>query len=272
MSVSPVSGGWDTVVWRVDRAGGASALRLFRAEQVAACEREVAAMRASAQYGLPVPDVEAQGIWEGRPVVLLSWCRGETLSAVLARRPWRVWELGIAYGRLQAAIHAVPPPPLLQHPRLSWIDWGGPADPALAVRLRGVASATNVLLHLDYHPLNVLSDGRDISAVLDWTNARAGDPRADVARTLTILRLAPSQRPSVLETAMRRLLLLSWKCGYEQEAGPLRDMALFYAWAGAAMLNDLAPKIARPGAWLTAEHLVPIRRWMAQWFRRTGVE
>src|SRR5438132_39917 len=41
------------------------------------------------------------------------------------------------------------------------------------------------LLHLDYHLLNVMTDRSRVTGVLDWTNARAGDPRADLARTFT---------------------------------------------------------------------------------------
>jgi aminoglycoside phosphotransferase (APT) family kinase protein len=42
------------------------------------------------------------------------------------------------------------------------------------------------LLHLDFHPLNVMlsSDG---PVVLDWTNAARGDPLVDVAATWVLL-------------------------------------------------------------------------------------
>jgi len=36
-----------------------------------------------------------------------------------------------------------------------------------------------------------------MTALLDWANARAGDPRADLARALAILRFGPAaRRPS----------------------------------------------------------------------------
>src|SRR4030042_1376357 len=46
-------------------------------------------------------------------------------------------------------------------------------------------------VHMDFHPLNVLSDGRNITGVVDWTNAAAGDARADLAWTVTLLRMGP---------------------------------------------------------------------------------
>ena len=57
------------------------------------------------------------------------------------------------------------------------------------------------------------------------------DPRADVARTVTILRLSPP-RGGTVERAARVLLEIGWRVGY----GPLdSDMAPFYVWAGMAM-------------------------------------
>src|SRR5436853_495789 len=119
-----VAGGMDTALWQVEVGGRAFALRLFRAEQAAVAEREVAA-------------------------------------------------------------------------------------------LAGAAPRSDALLHLDFHPLNVLVDGRRVTAVIDWANARAGDPRADLARTLTILRLSP------VPPRFARLvgvLVAGWRGGYEAEA------------------------------------------------------
>src|SRR6476620_3840651 len=52
---TPVSGGSDTAIWRVAHGRQIYALRLFRAEQAATCQREIAAMRAAQAGGLPVP-------------------------------------------------------------------------------------------------------------------------------------------------------------------------------------------------------------------------
>ena len=118
-----------------------------------------------------------------------------------------------------------------------------------------------------------MADGRRISGVLDWANAAAGDPRADVARTFSILRLAASApgRPPLRDRLGRRLLALSWRWGYTQAAGPTGDLTLFTAWAGAVLVRDLAPKLGRPGVWLQPHHLDGIRRWTAAQKRRAGL-
>ncbi|HLH75699.1 MAG TPA: phosphotransferase [Candidatus Binataceae bacterium] len=52
----------------------------------------------------------------------------------------------------------------------------------------GAFSATTpALLHLDYHPLNVIAQGRHLRGVLDWVSYDFGDRHLDVATTSTIL-------------------------------------------------------------------------------------
>ena len=263
---TPISGGADTAIWRVAHGRQLYALRVFRAEQAEICRREIAAMRAALEGGLPVPGIQAAGSWRDRPALLLSWCAGEPLIRALQRRPGRVWNLGVQFGRMQAAIHAIAPAPAPELPPGSWIAWAGTDETALQTRLHAVAAGAAQLLHLDYHPLNVMTDGRRMTAVLDWANARVGDPRADVARSYSILAIEPSWPRGLQIAVFRQLLARAWRRGYEQAAGPLGDMALFHAWAGAVMLRDIAPRAARSGL-----RLDRVRRWTIEWKRRAGI-
>jgi len=77
-AATPVSGGWDTAIWRVDCGGKAYALRVFRAGEDKTRRREVEVMRAAAAGGISVPTVHAEGSWRDRPAMLLSWCAGQT--------------------------------------------------------------------------------------------------------------------------------------------------------------------------------------------------
>lgn len=131
----------------------------------------------------------------------------------------------------------------------------------------------SVLLHLDYHPMNVLTDGTHITAVLDWVNTMAGDPRIDYARTVTILRVDPfSPEPiSPQVRAMRRLLTRAWQQGYEEIAGEVSDMAVFYAGAGVLMQYNLDRRVANPDHWLQPHHLDPVRRWTRYWRSCAGL-
>jgi aminoglycoside phosphotransferase (APT) family kinase protein len=268
----PVVGGADTLIWRVEAAGKVSALRLFRPEQAMMAQREVAAMAVAGSAGLPVPRVYAESVWRGRPVLHMSWMPGRPLRDELRSRPWRARALGGEFGRVQAAAHGISPPgALLAHPT-PWIAWANPDD-ALRDCLRAAARGPDVLVHLDFHPMNVLVAGGPVSAVLDWANARIGDPRADLARTASILLFAPldSGVPRPLGGLLRRLFIAGWRRGYREVAGPMGGMAPFYAWAGEVMICDLTPRLGRPDLpWLNLQFLERVRQWTDDWRERAG--
>jgi aminoglycoside phosphotransferase (APT) family kinase protein len=268
---APVYGGADTHIWNVEYAGQRLALRVFAPDQVTMSQREVAAMEAAGRAGLPVPGVLVSGLWGDRPAMVLSWMPGRPLRHELVSRPWRAWALGRVFGRTQATIHSVPAPVSLTYP-VSWVEWANP-NAALRDRLLTLSAQRDVLLHLDYHPMNVLVGNGHITAVLDWANARGGDPRADLARTASILRFGPlgGGLPSPVTRVVRRALHAGWRRGYREIAGPPRDMAPFYAWAGAVMIRDLSPRLGRPDLpWLTYDYLVQVQQWAAAWGHRAG--
>lgn len=264
--VTRALGGADTSIWRVEHGHMVSALRVFEAGRAASAAREQLAMTLAGRSGVAVPDLRLACEWRGRPVLLLSWCPGQTLGAALLANPWRLLGLARAFGVMQARIHSLHAPEL-QALGVSWIEWQNAADPALVARLRQLAPLQPRLLHLDYHPLNVLVDGGRISAVLDWANATTGDPRADVARTYTILRVEPQRagREPLWLTGARNVLARAWLAGYRSVSGPLSDMAPFFAWAGAVMAADLAPRVADPASWWQARHLERIHAWTQHW-------
>jgi hypothetical protein len=128
----------------------------------------------------------------------------------------------------------------------------GPNEAELIKRLRGEGLYDGQLLHLDFHPLNVLCVGREAKVILDWANARVGDARADVARTRSIFRLV-SRWPTDLSPdfdAVRTALERAWWDGYTQVSGSLPDMTLFDIWTGIAFIRDLEQYIGRPDFWM----------------------
>lgn len=267
-----VRGGDWAAVWRVDLREGPAALRLYPDGSDSVCRREVAVMQAACAAGVPVPAVRVVGDYGGQPAVVMDWCEGRTIAAALEADPSRARELGAECGRALAAIHSVPAPDILSgDPRRSWIDAGG-SDPTavrIADHLRGLPLRPDALLHLDFHPLNVLTDGRRITGVIDWTNAHAGDPWADVARAVSILRL-DATRPGVLPSAVLEALPAhedGLMAGYVEATGTgvtTPELAPFHAWAGAAMLRDLAGR--RDEAFFAR-----VRDYRDQWARRAGL-
>ena len=271
-AVTRITGGWDTSLWRVELgAVGDYALRVFRPEQAPICAREAVVMRALAQAGLPVPDVAAEGVGQGRPALLIDWCPGSTVLAQVRHRPLHVWRLGTVMGKTLAHIHAyrVSDAVLSVVPAWTLPDDGLPPLVSTNVRLRSQARPS--LLHLDYHPLNVMCVGSRVSGVLDWANVRVGDARVDLARTITLMRLAPSPpgTPLLVDRGARLILEAAWRAGYRSAARDLRigdgepfdHLDALCVVTGTLMERDLRPKLGRPGVWLTERHLARIRRW-----------
>src|SRR5829696_1501809 len=135
LRITPVTGGADATIWRVGYDDADYALRLLRADQAGVARREAEVMAAVAGAGIPVPRVFAEGIWDNRPALLMSWMPGRLLQHELEGRTWRSWALGVQFGRTQAAIHAMPVPVALRRHPVSWIEWAEP-DAALRNRLR----------------------------------------------------------------------------------------------------------------------------------------
>ena len=53
----------------------------------------------------------------------------------------------------------------------------------------------NSLLHMDYHPLNVMVNGLRVTGVIDWVNADVGDRHLDAAMTSVILSSSALENP-----------------------------------------------------------------------------
>jgi aminoglycoside phosphotransferase (APT) family kinase protein len=264
-TVTPVQDGFDMAIWKVEYEDQTYALRVFRPGEHEECEHEQVVMAAARAAGLPVPEVNAAGVWQDHPALLITWLAGRMVADELRTRPWQVWRLGISFGRMQAAIHAVPAPGLLRQQPDAWIAWKCEGEQILQDRLRHLRSDEAALLHLDYHLWNVLTDGKQITGIVDWTNAHAGDPRADAARTVSILRVDPLTRKPLLQWIGLRIFELAWRIGYQRARGRLKDMSLFYAWAGTVIQHDLAHRYED-----IPQELTPARRWTNKWKARTG--
>jgi aminoglycoside phosphotransferase (APT) family kinase protein len=236
--LEPAWGGASGDAWRVDARGETYLLRRSGSEPLT--ESRVAAMAAARDAGLPAPDLVART--EG--AVLLTWLPGSQMLEVIARSPSSVRHWGVRAGELQRVLHAVTAPTRVTSVRS---DTGFPFRAGLSVD--GLPDADS-LLHLDWHPMNLLVDeGRGaISGIVDWDNARRGHALLDIARTEAILTLEPGL--DTLPHAVRRSLpefLSAWASGY----GPLAAEipVACRRWAARVMLADLERRhLQRPEA------------------------
>jgi aminoglycoside phosphotransferase (APT) family kinase protein len=273
--IQRIRGGWDTIIWRFQTGDGEfHSLRVhFLPQREGMARREVAALRACQWHGFSAPRVELVCRLEQMPLVVLSWCPGRPLLSKIESSPWSIIPLSRRFGEAQARLHAIPPPPeLAANAPDEWI-YRVPAEYRwLSEQLTSERLQTSSLLHMDYHPLNVLAEDGRITGVVDWTGAAAGDPRADLARTHVTLETAPIPpgplRP--LFSVLRGVMLRSWRAGYGSVAGVVPEYDHFKAWAGATLLAEITQVIGNTGVWGTDDDVRSLRANIAIWAKRSG--
>jgi aminoglycoside phosphotransferase (APT) family kinase protein len=113
-------------------------------------KREAAIMRHAAEHGFPAPEV----LEVHDDALVLERVEGPTMLTDVRRRPWHMARAAQRLAELHVRLHEIP----FEGERL---------------------------LHLDLHPDNVLLSPEG-PVVIDWTNARVGDPALDVALTWVI--------------------------------------------------------------------------------------
>jgi len=121
-------------------------------------EREAMVMRHARKHGFPVPEV----LEVGDDSLVLEHIAGRTMLEVVFRRPWTLRRNISILAALHERLHRIAAPP------------GLPA-----------AADGRALLHLDLHPENVILSPSG-PVLIDWTNARRGEPSLDVAMTWVI--------------------------------------------------------------------------------------
>lgn len=209
--------------------GEGKALRLmWKPERRPLLEREAAALHAARAAGAPVPEVHELIEYARRPGLVMERVDGPDLLTLLAKKPWKVLWTARICGQAHARLHDPPAPPEL--PRLrALLDEHISSSPALPDELRSFALQElsrlpdgDRICHGDFHPGNMLL-GPAGPLVVDWTGACRGDPMADVARALLILRLGelPPEAPRMLKLlalAGRRLLRRGYLRAYARAA------------------------------------------------------
>ena len=255
-TIEPASGGASRSAWIVRAAGASYVLRL--GSSTGLTDAQLAAMAAARAGGLPAPELITRTTAQGSDAVLLSWLPGSPLSSALVGEPERARRFGMLMGETQRRLHQIAAPSEV----VDVLDDGG--HPFAAGRgMRGLPDG-EALLHLDWHPLNLLVDeGSRICGIVDWDNARRGHPLLDLARTHSLLTVEPSLASLPIETRdLLSELVDGWADGYGREAREIP--AACHEWAGRVMLADLAPRYTETPAALDG-----LRRWTEGWRARS---
>src|SRR5262249_3179572 len=140
----------------------------------------------------------------GGPFLVMEQIVGPTLLHRVFRWPLTVLSVARRMAEMQRLLHQLPTDgfPDMQGPLLEGA-LAEMAEAAAALGLHRLAPGLRWLrgnrppppprpsiVHLDFHPLNLIHRPRQQPAVLDWDTAAIGDPHADIATTLMLLRCA----------------------------------------------------------------------------------
>jgi aminoglycoside phosphotransferase (APT) family kinase protein len=135
--------------------GAGQVLRRARSGRSLAAEADV--MQYLADKGFPVPRIDA--ISDDGTDLVMERIAGPTMVDLLGAKPWLVRRCGATLAQLHVRLHEIEAPP----------HW--PASPL---------GAGDSVVHLDFHPLNVIMSPSG-PIVIDWPYATRGDPHTDVA-------------------------------------------------------------------------------------------
>jgi aminoglycoside phosphotransferase (APT) family kinase protein len=273
--VIPCASSWETTAYRFQLAGTSRlspayrqplVLRLFpNARGLPHARHEFAVQGFLQRHGYRVPAPLLLGDncdLLGGPFLIMEFVPGKTPFDTLLRRPWSLLSQVQAMAAAHVQLHDVPakkfPGPrgrllprslkvcqslIEQHELhglevgLRWLEKHRPPQPKVPC-----------VLHLDYHPLNLVGPENGPLVVLDWNHADRGDPHADVATSLMLIACVPTGTSSVwngMVSAVGRPMLGTL---YRQAYARLRPLdrsklAYYQAWAA---LN----RLCRYGRWL----------------------
>jgi aminoglycoside phosphotransferase (APT) family kinase protein len=233
--------------------GDGRVLKLIRPEMPAPLgEIEARAMRAVMAAGLAAPRLLETTEIDGRFGLVYERIYGRSMTQTMPVRPWRIGAMGRQFARLQAAMHESSGEGLrdVKEYLAGMMDIAGdrlPAELRAAAldRMRGLPDGA-ALLHGDMQPGNVVLTAAG-PEVIDWITAARGDPAADIARTIYLLREAviPGPRPApptraVIEVS-RRWFTRSYLAAYRRMR-PLDPVAVA-AWRPVVLAARLGERI-----------------------------
>ena len=186
--------------------GDRQTLKLYRpGAPPDAAAREAAHARLAHEAGIPTPAVIEEITHDGRAGIVFERVDGPSMLEMLGQRPETVEALARQFALLHADLHGRAGTGLPgQRERLRRRIANNYAITA-GVRAAALASLDplpdgETLCHGDFHPGNIIL-ARHGPIILDWFDATAGMPAADLCRTLLLLRF--SVLPRALPAAVR---------------------------------------------------------------------
>ncbi len=271
----PITDGWETFIerFRLQSAEGLAAdysapliLRCYSCDRgLSSLQHEFAVQKHMHGLDYPVPRplfIEEDPRHLGGPFMIQEQVAGSNMLEWMFRRPWHICDAPVRMAIWHDRLHRLPgkgfpdarPRFLERHlamldEQIRNFDLGGlRAGLDWLNRHQPGESEQPSILHMDFHPINIMIDRGRITAVLDWHEADVGDRCADVAITLLLLKTAPIELPGLWEQvssipgrwALHRWYRMAYLKRYPCDPARLR---YYLAWAALR-------RLCRYGMWL----------------------
>jgi aminoglycoside phosphotransferase (APT) family kinase protein len=215
-------------------------------------QHEYDVQRYVSDHGYPAPRpllAEESGILLGGPFMVMERIAGTNLFEYMLDRWYRIWWGPARMAETHVRLHQLPADGYLK-PATPFLSRSlGALEAAVQdYRLYGLAAGldwldnhqpgppdTDCILHLDFHPINLMFDGKGCTGVLDWSEADVGDRLADVATTLVLVAAAPVELTTFrqrLATAVGKRLLARWYSSATANICPSTRKGCTTTWPG----------------------------------------
>jgi hypothetical protein len=212
--------------------------------------RESQAARLVSALDIPTPKLLGEVTLDGRAGLLYERVAGDSLLNRLGTQPWLCVRYARQFAELQAATHlqrgtGLPALKAGLESTIRGIE-GLPANLVVAAHDRlSLLPDGEALCHFDFHPEQIMVTATGL-VVLDWMTAQTGQPAADVARTLVLLRFGPVRDASWLMRLLVNLLRGVFHQAYLHrylQLNPTVTVAAIEAWLPLVALARLAEGI-----------------------------
>jgi aminoglycoside phosphotransferase (APT) family kinase protein len=220
--------------------------------------------------GYPVPRIlllEEDCSLFGAPFLIIERALGETIVQYLTFHPLRIWPIAYQMAKVHSQLHMLPTKGFPTR-RSSFLSsrLHEIMDLIREFALSGLMPGFEWLkanwlhepeklsiIHLDFHPFNLIRNNDGNLSVIDWPEADIGDFHADLGTTAVLFDCCPVEQSSLLDEMIlpigRTLLQMAYWYEYQRRM-PVDERKLTYYKALAALR-----RLAGYGRWLRASPL-----------------